>query len=106
MSEPLFKVGELVGLVSVTWPEYNGQYHVRQVLYRNETYMDKFYGALLFITESDYAYILDGINEPHPSGREFRWKESALRKIHKVSDYSFDSLLTSLKNTSKMTSLA
>jgi hypothetical protein len=32
MSDPLFKVGERVGLVSVTFPERNGEYTVREVI--------------------------------------------------------------------------
>lgn len=109
MSEPLFKVGELVGLVSVDSPHLNGQYHVREILYEGDKYLDKFLGkTTLNVGEhfKTYCYILDEIELPNSIGHEYLWNESALRKIHKPSEYSFSDLLTSLKNTSKMTSPA
>lgn len=50
------------------------------------------------------AYLLDELDVAKSDGTEYKWDESALRKIHKVSDYSFSELLTSLKNTSKIPS--
>ena len=110
MSEPLFKVGELVGLVSVDFPHLNGQYHVRAIIYSGETYLDKFTGNTKWIctdlSPEAPAYLLDELDVAESDGTEYKWDESALRKIQKVSDYSFSELLTRLKQTSKIPSPA
>lgn len=110
MSEPLFKVGELVGLVSKNSPHLNGQYHVRAIIYNGQIYMDKFAGNTKWICTDESpevpAYLLDELDVAISDGTEYKWDESALRKIHKISDYSYDQLLTELKNTDKMTSPA
>ena len=110
MSVPLFKVGELVGLVSISSPHLNGQYHVRAIIYSDSIYQDKFLGKVHWVcnnsTSKEAFYLLDGLNEPGYDDAEHKWCEAALRKIHKVSDYSYDQLLTSLKQTSKIPSIA
>ena len=110
MPEPLFKVGELVGLVSKYYPHLNGQYHVSAIIYSGEVYLDKFTGDTLWkCTDNNPAapaYLLDELEAAESDRTEYKWDESALRKIHKVSDYSFDQLLTSLKQPSKITSPA
>ena len=107
-SAPLFKVGELVGLVSVNYPHLNGQYHVRAIIYSRQIYVDKFTGNTQWICTDAYpdapAYLLDELDVAKSDGTEYKWDESALRKIHKVSDYSFSELLTSLKQPSKIPS--
>jgi len=101
MSEPLFKVGELVGLVSQWNSHLNGQYHVRAIIYNGQVYLDKFTGNRLWECIDDSpeapAYLLDELDVAVSDGTEYKWDESALRKLHKVSDYSYDQLLTSLK---------
>lgn len=108
MSEPLFQVGELVGLVSQECPHLNGQYHIRAIVYSGDVYLDKFRGKVRWTctnaSPDEPSYILDEICESEPDWTEYKWDESALRKIHKPSQYSFSELLTELKNTDKITS--
>ena len=110
MPEPLFKVGELVGLVSIDSPHLNGQYHVRAIIYSGETYLDNFTGNTKWICTDSYpeapAYLLDELDVAESDGTEYKWDESALRRIHKPSEYSYQGLLTRLKQTSKITSPA
>lgn len=101
---PLFKVGELVGLVSVSRPECNGQYIVERVLAPDEVYKGRNDGVELSAGESRFAYLLDKVFVSKHGFGEICWDESALRKIHKPSEYSFNELLTSLKNTDNISS--
>lgn len=107
INTPLFQVGELVGLVSVDFPHLNGKYHVRVILHEGEEYLDKFLGKTVLNVGGNfktYCYSLDEIELPNSIGHEYLWNESALRKIHKPSQYSYDQLLTELKNTDKIPS--
>lgn len=78
---PLFSVGEEVLLQSVRYPELNGECTVLDV--RNST-DNKTFGYKLTIAA------------PEPTNGW--WIQSALRKKHKPSDHSFDSLMADLKS--------
>ena len=97
MNAPLYKVGERVGLVSRTFPERNGEYTVRQVLGKG----DKFVCRLTKDTHSwkfdRFAYILEEMCAFGSWKHEAVWYESALRKLHKPSQFSFDELMEELK---------
>ena len=92
MNSPLFQVGELVGLVSQYDPQSNGQYVIVEIRFGN------FINVMTREWVEVNAYVLDGLKG--------QWGESALRKIHKPSEYSYQELLTSLKQTSKIPSPA
>lgn len=104
MNTPLFKVGELVGLVSVNRPECNGQYIVERVLDPNEVFASRNDGKYMHNGSDFPAYLLSEIFISKYGYGEACWNESALRKIHKPSEYSYQELLTSLKETDKIPS--
>ena len=99
MGDPLFKVGERVGLVSKTFPERNGEYTVREVLPEGAGFTCRLTGRFLTRGGVGYGYMLEelamnGGNTVH----EKPYHESALRKLHKPSKYSFNELLSEIKS--------
>lgn len=80
---PLFRVGEEVVLQSINYPELNGNAIVQKVDSGYEEGSKK----------PCYGYVLNIGNPLYPG-----WAESALRKKHKPSDHSFDSLIAELKS--------
>ena len=95
---PLYQVGEKVRLVSITYPEYNGEYFVERVVGPRETYVDRLSGES-YDNDGEIGYLLDEplqdkkVNYP----RECEWVESALRKIYPPSTESFDEMLRNIK---------
>jgi hypothetical protein len=99
MSDPLYKVGERVGLVSKSMPQHNGEYIVERILAPNEMYVSRNDGSTLLSDDNNYTYLLDKVFLCERVGYgEICWKESALRKLHKPSKYSFDELLSEIKS--------
>jgi len=102
MSDPLFKVGERVGLVSVTKPHLNGEYVVESIVDGCEPYVcrvtDKTKRGKDWV---GYGYLLSGCITMSPcsvENCEVPWDESALRKLNKPSKYSFEQLLSEIKS--------
>jgi hypothetical protein len=98
MTRALFEVGERVRLVSKSLPQYNGEYTVDRVLQEGEVYNSRIDGKPLRNNGGGYSYLLDKpfISPRHSSG-EVCWDESALRKIYPPSNFSFEQLLSELK---------
>lgn len=98
MSQPLFKVGEQVGLVSKSDPSQNGEHVVREVLYEGDPYRCRITLERYIVRSKGYSYILEDSCVPDGKhGEERPWAESALRKLHKPSKYSFEQLLSEIK---------
>jgi len=89
MTQPKFSVGEEVILCSKNCPEFNGEY----------TVVASFYGETF--SRQGKRYI--GWNYDLDSTHVNYWWETALRKKHKPSDMSFDSLMNSIKSGDKVT---
>jgi hypothetical protein len=97
MSNPLFRVGEKVGLVSRDLPQFNGEYVVERVLDSIEVYQSRMSGELFMNKSNGTAYLL---NQVFTNGRgvdDICWNESALRKIYPKANKSFEQLLSELK---------
>ncbi|UCW44344.1 hypothetical protein [Pseudomonas phage PPAY] len=96
MRKPYFHVGEEVILQSVSRPDLNGEYTVRQVLGVNEVYICRNTGAKLHVDES-FSYILEEVIVCDDEGMEMSWYERALRKKHKPSDDNFQQMMDKLR---------
>ena len=97
MSNPLFRVGEKVGLVSKSFPERNGEYTVRQVIGKGDSYTCRLTGNTFIRSTNGLAYSLEENPEMGSFEHEAIWNESALRKIHPKANKSFEQLLSELK---------
>lgn len=103
MSRQLFNVGEDVILQSVSLPKFNGEYEVFAVLYHGDKFIDRLTGGVVeAIYEDDDQIHCPGyiLNEPMMcpiTGGESIWCQSALRKKHQGSDFSFNELMKDLK---------
>ena len=94
----LFEVGERVRRVrleSKSNPQYNGEYTVEQV-YAPETLMPCKVGRG-FYTAPTFSYCL-GFSYEWMNGVCDTWQQTALRKIHKPSEFTYDKLMNSLKS--------
>lgn len=96
MRKPYFHVGEEVILQSVSRPDLNGEYTVRQVLGVNEVYICRNTGAKLNVHES-FSYVLEEVVVCDDEGKEMSWYERALRKKHKPSDDNFQQMMDKLR---------
>ncbi len=96
MNTPLFKVGERVGLVSRSLPQFNGEYTVERILNPRETFRSRVSGKLFRNGSDNYSYLLNKTMVCEEID-DVCWYESALRKIHKTSQFSFDELMQELK---------
>ena len=83
-----FSVGERVGLVSVYFPEVNGEYVIEHHEYGY--FMDSTTGKGGY----GHSYTLMGLYEL--DGELSWWCQSALRKLHKPSTDSFNEMMTKL----------
>lgn len=98
MKIPLFKVGEEVILVSAMCPQHNGEYTIEDVYEQGcKPIICKVTGLEVFnpIQQGVVAYSL------YPSvvdseGYEIVWNETAIRKKHKPSGESLQSLIKRL----------
>lgn len=103
MSRQLFHEGEEVILQSITLPKFNGEYEVFAVLYHGDTFIDRLTGGMVeALYESDDQIHLPGYILSVPmmcpvTGGENIWCQSALRKKHKGSDFSFSELMQDMK---------
>jgi hypothetical protein len=96
MSNPLFKVGEKVGLVSRDLPQFNGEYVVERILNPSEIYASRATGNLFKNDDSGFAYLLNQVFTAEGVD-DVCWDESALRKIYPKANKSFEQLLSELK---------
>jgi hypothetical protein len=94
--QPLFNVGEEVKLVSISFPEYNGDYKVLQIIPDGETYIDPYTRQnCRALSGNSYGYILDEYL-PFAEGDTIRFCQSALRKKYPPSDFTFDELIANI----------
>lgn len=104
---PKYSEGESVILQSISSPESNGEYTIRQVVKEGEMYKCRHSGQDL-INATDLGYILEEIitlSESQKGGNiEAMWAESALRKKHEPSQMSFQSLIESINSPVKQES--
>jgi hypothetical protein len=100
---PLFSVGEVVILQSVTRPEINGEDTVIGVYKRGDLFEDRFTKLHGTLSDPDslFSYRLKdnaGVTtNDHGVICEAPWRESALRKKHQPGEMSFSELVSSLK---------
>jgi hypothetical protein len=80
---PLFSVGEVVILQSVSEPDKNGEY----------TVIGQYVGSHSFTKEPCLVYELDMV-----ASACTYWTESALRKKHQPGEQSFTELMQTLKS--------
>jgi hypothetical protein len=97
MTRALFEVGERVKLVSKSFPERNGEYTVRQVIDKGDSFICRLTGRTIIKGNTGYSYSLEETCELGSYAHEAIWFESALRKIYPPSKYSFNELLSELK---------
>ena len=97
MSNPFFRVGEKVGLVSRSFPERNGEYTVRQVIDKGDRYTCRLTGRTFTWESSRISYALEENPEMGSFDHEAVWFESALRKMYPKANKSFEQLLSELK---------
>jgi hypothetical protein len=100
MADALFKVGEKVGLVSITKPHLNGEYIVEGIVEGDNPFTCRITNRTLRGKGwTGYGYMLvDCQYLDDKEGCELPWDEPALRKLHKPSKYSFDDLLSEIKS--------
>ena len=103
MTRPLFEEGEEVILQSATLPHFNGEYSIHSIVFQGDIYTDRLTDGLVKATYNDDetkdipGYLLD-IPMLDPSTKyEIIWCQTALRKKHKGSDFSFSELMQDLK---------
>lgn len=99
MNRPLFSVGEKVILQSETYPWYNGVYVVEKLVKPGERIIDRIKEGVqtLSLEEDGICYILDEPLKNDYNGGETFWRQSALRKINKPSQFTFDQLISEIK---------
>ena len=97
MSNPFFKVGEKVGLVSKNFPERNGEYIVRQVIGEGDSYTCRLTGRTFTWEGSRISYSLEENPEMGSFAHEAVYFESALRKTYPKANKLFEQLLSELK---------
>lgn len=103
MKRPLFEIGEIVILQSVSIPELNGEYTVRQVVTKGDKYSCRLSGKVKVCGVDAYYYFLHEViaDSPVYPGTEAPWLESALRKKHKGCGEDFQSMINTLKSPVK-----
>lgn len=95
-----FEVGEEVIIQSISNPQYNGEsFIIKGILDKNDRYKDRLNGTRYFMTDGP-GFIMEQILEDKTEndGREAVFCSSALRKKHKPSDESFQSIMQSIKS--------
>lgn len=97
MRKPYFHVGEEVILQSVSQPDLNGEYTVRQVLNADKTYICRATGNKIRPYPEGFYYTLEEVVPLDHDGFEMSWCESALRKKHKPSDDNFQQMMDKLR---------
>ncbi|AMO43543.1 hypothetical protein O4_68 [Pseudomonas phage O4] len=96
MRKPYFHVGEEVILQSVSRPDLNGEYTVRQVLSVNELFICRNTGKKIRVV-SNFTYLLEEVIVCGDEGMEMSWYERALRKKHKPSDDNFQQMMNKFR---------
>lgn len=88
--QPLFKINEEVILQSNSFPECNGEYVILEIRKGNDNYAISKDGIVDVGTP--WGYVL---NIEHPIAG--CWSEISLRKKHKPSEDSYESMINKLK---------
>lgn len=105
---PKFKEGECVILQSISRPELNGEYTVREAVSWGETYkcrLTEMTVKRIPTNKVAYGYTLEEVVSTEVKGDityEHTWSETALRKKHEPSQQSFKDLMTTLKSPQKV----
>lgn len=99
-----FNTGEVVILQSISEPQKNGEYTVRAVLYEGSEYTCRQTNRRVRKSVEGASYLLEetftlGVSEQGDL-LECPWAESALRKKHDGSSFSFSQLMDTLKQPS------
>ena len=93
-TKPIFSVGEQVILQSKNFPKYNGEYTVLEIISPSE-YKSRYPGILTY--DEWYYEITTETFELNFGYFTRASKESALRKKHQGSEFSFTELMNVLK---------
>ena len=93
MSQPYFRVGEQVILVSKDSPQLNGEHIVEDIL-RKGIQSNPFDGGAMVDVTSAFSYKLEGIEPSDTLYGTGYFVQETLRKKHKPSDESFSELMT------------
>lgn len=103
MSNPLYNVGDVVVLQSVSLPELNGNYLVRAVIGIFREHICAITGEEI-VYESDFdspfGYLLDPPVLSPETGREAAFEESALRRRYPPASESFKQIMNKLTRVS------
>ena len=97
MTRALFEVGERVKLISKNFPERNGEYTIRQVIAEDDSFTCRLTAITLIKKDDGYNYTLEETCELGSGDHEAVWAESSLRKLYPPSNFSFEELLSELK---------
>lgn len=99
MKHPLFSVGEKVLLQSKSRPDCNGEYIVEAIVGPGTQYFDRRvnHTVLLEYENDKIGYLLNKSFDSWIDKFEIKWSESALRKKHKPSQFTFDQLISEIK---------
>lgn len=103
MNNPIYQIGEEVILQSPRYPQYNGEYTITEIISGME--MFKKYGVLTNLNFSDIFYQLGGlsvelirsISNASTGLKCDHVHQNSLRKKHKPSEDSFDTMISKLK---------
>lgn len=102
MKKPLFEIGEEVILQSKTFPEYNAEYVVEEVIEKDQPVRCRLTGDRIYSSDGySYRFSIPLLHKHYTDGTECLMDESALRKKHKPSELSFQELVSSLNTPIK-----
>jgi hypothetical protein len=104
-STPKFAIGEVVIVQCVSFPKYNGEHTVREILQEGSIYFDRIYNKPLRTVPLDgfrhraspFGYIMEDILRD-TDGYEVIYDESVLRKKHQPGELSWEELLNEERN--------
>lgn len=109
--KPLFSVGEEIIIQSKNYPEYNNKEDVvveiidTGIISFPSTWEELITGTLVIVV-SRYAYLLQNHTERRGNvSKEVKirtWSERSLRKKHKPSGDSFESMMDKIKSPQKL----
>lgn len=97
---PKYSVGEVVILQSIDLPQYNGEYTILKIIEKDALFTCRISTEVFQAVGDGYSYIFEEVLTEALSynfHKEINWCESALRKKHEGSNYSFSELMSTLK---------
>ena len=104
-STPKFAIGEVVIVQCVSFPNYNGEHTIKDILQKGDIYFDRLAGKMLRTVPIDgyshraspFGYIMEAVLND-TDGYEVIYDESVLRKKHQPGELSWEELLNEERN--------